>query len=171
MKYCDIHGEVDAKLDQAICNKCQTVLTEQPNAHWKAIYEGIYGERRKKTSDATDAGEMVLRRNKYFGTLDFEVGEKYHKYMRLLYFKGVYRELILSGSKTDTIRRAKGAPKVGQLLCACVGPSRPFAALLVTSVESVSDLAPARLAQVRECYGEIPTDSVRISFAVQDPTA
>lgn len=59
MKYCDIHGEVDAKLDQAICNKCQTVLTEQPNAHWKAIYEGIYGERRKKTSDAADAFDEI----------------------------------------------------------------------------------------------------------------
>ena len=74
--------------------------------------------------------------------------------MQLLYFKAIYRDPILRGEKSDTIRRAQRALKIGSIVIACVGPSRPFARLRITAIAPVSlaELAAERCAQVRACY-------------------
>lgn len=82
----------------------------------------------------------------------------------LLFFKACYRESILTGSKTDTIRPRKRAPKLGSVVQGCVGPSRIFAELRITAIEELRDLSPERARQVRECYGDIPEDAIRLSF-------
>jgi uncharacterized protein YqfB (UPF0267 family) len=85
----------------------------------------------------------------------------------LLFFKEIYRQPILSGEKTDTIRGSKRLPRVGQVMQACVGPSRIFADLVITAVEPISQLSTSRAAQVMACYsGEIPPEAVRLSFDV-----
>lgn len=74
----------------------------------------------------------------------------------LLFFKAQYRDPILRGEKTDTIRRPIRLPRVGSLVKACVGPSRIFAVLRVLEVAPIASLTPERRAQVREicqrCY-------------------
>ena len=76
--------------------------------------------------------------------------------MRMLYFKACYVESILSGEKTDTIRRPQRLPRAGELMRACVGPSRPFAELWIETVEPIAlaDLEPERRAEVTALYGE-----------------
>jgi hypothetical protein len=82
----------------------------------------------------------------------------------LLFFKAVYRDPILAGEKTDTIRQPKRLPKFGSVVQACVGPSRIFARLLITAAEPISSLSPERGAQVEACYGKIDPAMVRLSF-------
>lgn len=84
----------------------------------------------------------------------------------LLYFKGIYREPILRGEKTDTVRLPKRIPKIGAIMQACVGPSRIFARLLIESVVPVGDLPAWRREQVEQCYGHIDPSMVVISFQV-----
>ena len=87
----------------------------------------------------------------------------------LLFFKAIYRDPILRGEKTDTIRPNKRIPRVGSVVKACVGPSRIFCSLLITEVAPVASLPTDRASQVSACYGEIPADAVRLSFRVVNP--
>jgi hypothetical protein len=89
----------------------------------------------------------------------------------LLFFKGVYRSSILSGEKTDTIRANKRVPKLGSVVLACVGPSRIFARLRITGVESLADISPERRRQVEKCYGVIPENAVRLTFELLEATS
>jgi hypothetical protein len=82
----------------------------------------------------------------------------------LLFFKAIYREPILTGEKTDTIRLPKRLPKRGSVVQACVGPSRIFARLRILAVEPISTLSPARAAQVEACYGALDPSMVRLIF-------
>lgn len=84
----------------------------------------------------------------------------------LLFFKAVYRDPILRGEKTDTIRPNKRIPRVGSLVKACVGPSRIFATLEILETAPAASLGPERALQVTGCYGEIPSDVVRLTFRV-----
>jgi hypothetical protein len=84
----------------------------------------------------------------------------------LLFFKSIYRDPILRGEKTDTIRSGKRLPRAGQVVQACVGPSRIFARLQILSVTPLGELAPERRRQVEECYGAIPPGAVKIEFAL-----
>ena len=83
----------------------------------------------------------------------------------LLFFKEIYRNPILTGQKTDTVRGSKRLPRVGQIVKACVGPSRIFADLLIEAIEPVASLSEQRASQVRDCYdGAIPVDAVLLRF-------
>jgi hypothetical protein len=82
----------------------------------------------------------------------------------LLFFKAIYRDLILRGEKTDTIRRPIRLPRVGSLVKACVGPSRIFATLRVLEVTPIGSLTPERAAQVLACYPDVTPDMVRLRF-------
>ena len=82
----------------------------------------------------------------------------------LLFFKEIYRNPILSGEKTDTIRLPKRLPAVGSIVQACVGPSRIFARLRITAAESISTLSLERAAQVEACYGALNSSMVRLTF-------
>jgi hypothetical protein len=85
----------------------------------------------------------------------------------MLYFKEIYRQAILSGQKTDTIRSGKRFPRVGSVVHACVGPSRIFARLEILAVTPIGALDAERRRQVEECYGgAVPTDAVKIEFAI-----
>lgn len=83
----------------------------------------------------------------------------------LLFFKAIYRDPILTGAKTDTVRGPKRLPRAGQIVKACVGPSRIFASLLIEAIEPVASLSEQRALQVKACYaGEIPSDAVLLRF-------
>ena len=91
--------------------------------------------------------------------------------MMLLFFKAIYRDPILRGEKTDTIRANRHLPRVGSLVRACVGPSRIFATLQIIEATPVASLPPERASQVSGCYGAIPPDAVRLTFRlVSDAT-
>ena len=82
----------------------------------------------------------------------------------LLFFKAIYRDPILTGEKTDTIRTNKRVPKVGAIMQACVGPSRIFARVRITAVEPLGSLTPERARQVEACYGALDPTMVRLTF-------
>ena len=82
----------------------------------------------------------------------------------LLFFKAIYQDPILSGEKTDTIRRPIRIPRVGSLVKACVGPSRIFATLRILEVAPIGSLTPERAAQVLACYPDVTPDMVRLRF-------
>ena len=82
----------------------------------------------------------------------------------LLFFKAIYRDPILRGEKTDTIRRPIRLPRVGSLVKACVGPSRIFATLRILEAAPVRSLSPERASQVLACYPEVTPDMVRLRF-------
>jgi hypothetical protein len=86
----------------------------------------------------------------------------------LLFFKSIYRDPILRGEKTDTIRRPIRLPRVGSLVKACVGPSRIFAHLRILEVAPISSLSAERRAQVLACYPDITPDMVRLRFELAD---
>lgn len=85
----------------------------------------------------------------------------------LMFFKEIYRDPILAGTKTDTIRGPKRLPKLGTIVQACVGPSRIFARLRIQSITPVGELAVWRQQQVLECYGAIPAGAVKIGFVLE----
>lgn len=85
----------------------------------------------------------------------------------LLFFKAIYRDAILRGEKTDTIRKSARLPRVGQIVQACVGPSRIFARLRIIAVEPVGTLAAERRQQVEQCYGQLDPAMVRLTFALE----
>ena len=89
----------------------------------------------------------------------------------LLFFKAIYRDPILRGEKTDTVRQPKRIPCVGSLVKACVGPSRIFATLRVLEVAPVGSLPSWRASQVLACYPEITPDMVIIRFEVASEAA
>ena len=82
----------------------------------------------------------------------------------LLFFKACYRDPILRGEKTDTVRRPVRLPRVGSLVKACVGPSRIFATLRILEAAPVSSLTPERTSQVLSCYSELVPDMVLLRF-------
>jgi hypothetical protein len=86
----------------------------------------------------------------------------------LLFFKAIYRDSILSGEKTDTIRRPIRIPVVGSIVKACVGPSRIFAHLRILEVAPIASLSEERRAQVLACYPDIAPDMVRLRFELAD---
>jgi hypothetical protein len=97
---------------------------------------------------------------------DAEASEDQEPQM-LMFFKAIYREPILRGEKTDTIRPfSKRLPKPGQIVQACVGPSRIFARLRILAVQPIAELPPARRAQLVECYGVVPPDALRLQFEI-----
>jgi len=88
----------------------------------------------------------------------------------LLFFKAIYRDPILRGEKTDTIRPfSRRLPRVGSHCKACVGPSRIFATLEILEACPVASLSAERASQVLGCYGEIPRNAIRLAFRVIDP--
>lgn len=86
----------------------------------------------------------------------------------LLFFKAIYRDPILSGEKTDTIRRPTRMPAVGSIVKACVGPSRIFAHLRILEVAPIASLSAERRAQVLACYPDITPDMVRLRFELAE---
>jgi hypothetical protein len=82
----------------------------------------------------------------------------------LLFFKAIYRDPILRGEKTDTIRRPIRLPRVGSLVKACVGPSRIFATLRILEAAPIGSLTPERASQVLSCYPDVTSDMVRLRF-------
>jgi len=82
----------------------------------------------------------------------------------LLFFKAIYRDPILRGEKTDTIRAKSRGIYVGSLVKACVGPSRIFATLRVLEVAPIASLSPERASQVLACYPDITPGMVRLRF-------
>lgn len=86
----------------------------------------------------------------------------------LLFFKSIYRDPILRGEKTDTIRRPIRIPAVGSLVKACVGPSRIFAHLRILEVAPIASLSEERRAQVLACYPDVTPDMVRLRFELAD---
>ncbi len=82
----------------------------------------------------------------------------------LLFFKAIYRDPILRGEKTDTIRRPNRLPRVGSLVKACVGPSRIFATLRILEASPIASLSAERASQVLVCYPEVTPDMVRLRF-------
>lgn len=73
----------------------------------------------------------------------------------ILWFKQRYVESILSGEKTDTIRRRSSRlPVAGQIVSFSVGPRPAFARARVIAVEDVdlSNLSPGRAGQVTELF-------------------
>ena len=82
----------------------------------------------------------------------------------LLFFKAQYRDPILRGEKTDTIRRPIRLPRVGSLVKACVGPSRIFATLRILEAAPIASLTPERRAQVLACYPDITANMIRLHF-------
>lgn len=126
-------------------------------------------------ADSTPAGELpLLPPTSYIPNVlkCFTFTCNFHKINdMLLFFKAQYRDPILRGEKTETVRGPKRLPRVGSVVQACVGPSRIFARLLIEAVEPVTSLADWRAAQVRACYaGEIPSDAVLLRFRRVDIT-
>ncbi len=85
-----------------------------------------------------------------------------------MWFKARYVEDILSGRKTETLRRVNGrVPAVGTVAPASVGPVRPFAWLHIDAVDiiSVSDLSEERRTEIETLLGPAPTFQ-RVRFHV-----
>ena len=90
--------------------------------------------------------------------------------MRTLWFKGRYEADILSGAKIDTIRpRSNRLPALGERVACSVGPRKPFAEVMVTAIEPLDDVSPERRAQLVAIYGEVPPNSVRLTFQLLAP--
>lgn len=91
--------------------------------------------------------------------------------MKSMWFKSEFVVPILSGEKTDTMRRKSGRlPKVGDVVNFSVGPRTPFASAHVESLEevSISSLSEERKSQVVKCYGDV-NELVRIKFKLSAP--
>lgn len=93
--------------------------------------------------------------------------------MVTLWFKQLYVEPILSGEKTDTIRKSplRSPLHVGEAVKFSVGPRPPFAVVEITYVEpidldAVSQSEPDRAAFLRAEYGSTPL--VRIAFRLRE---
>ena len=87
--------------------------------------------------------------------------------MKTMWFKGKYVEPILSGAKSDTVRKnSNRLPKQGEKVKFTVGPRAAFAIAVVDSIESIHELPELRLKQVVECLGDLPEDPVMINFSV-----
>ena len=74
--------------------------------------------------------------------------------MRFLFFKQRYVGPILRGEKRSTLRAERRGLAVGDVVRACVGVSRPFADLEITSValREVADFSEARRAELLALY-------------------
>jgi len=87
--------------------------------------------------------------------------------MKTLWFKGKYVHPILSGSKTDTVRKnSNRLPNEGEQVKLTVGPRPAFAIAVVDSIESANELPEWRRKQVVECLSDLPEDPVMINFSV-----
>ena len=90
--------------------------------------------------------------------------------MKTLWFKSEFVAPILSGDKCDTIRKPSNRlPGVGDEVAFSVGPRRPFARAIITTVELIdpaSDVASSRAAQVARCYGSLGGQMARIRFRI-----
>ncbi len=90
--------------------------------------------------------------------------------MKSLWFKQKFVEPILTGAKTDTVRRPSARlPKEGDTVMFQVGPKPPFATALITRVQEIGidHLSEAHKRDVLACF---PCDDtvplVRIEFTV-----
>jgi len=74
--------------------------------------------------------------------------------MKTLWFKQIYMTPILSGEKTDTIRRRSCKLRAGNVVAFTVGPRPPFARAEILTREDIDlvDLAESRAAQVITLY-------------------
>ncbi len=86
----------------------------------------------------------------------------------LLFFKSEFRAPILCGAKTDTIRQSARGAYPGRVMQACIGPSRIFARLRITAVESIGAISAERRAQVESCYGKLDNSMVRLTFELME---
>lgn len=87
----------------------------------------------------------------------------------MLWFKHIYVADILSGIKTDTIRRASPRlPKAGDQVMFSVGPRPPFARALIVSITAVDGMTRDRQAQVNACLGDTSNhDLVCLEFVAE----
>jgi hypothetical protein len=86
--------------------------------------------------------------------------------MKTLWFKQIYVQDILSGTKVDTIRkRSSRLPNVGDIVAFTVGPRPPFCNVRIISISPAEDLSDYRATQVRGIYGDT-ADTVRLTFAL-----
>jgi hypothetical protein len=85
--------------------------------------------------------------------------------MAMLSFKKVWIEPIMSGEKTDTIRKATALVRGDIIEAKCEWVKPPFAYLEVTAVEPVAqrDLEPEQRERLAKLYGQGKT-LVRIRF-------
>lgn len=89
--------------------------------------------------------------------------------MRSLWFKNCFVAPILSGEKSNTIRRPSSRlPAVGETVALTVGPRPPFAYASIVAVEPVDEMPDNRTAQIRDCLGESAGPLVRLSFVLAD---
>lgn len=87
--------------------------------------------------------------------------------MKTLWFKAQFVPAILAGEKRDTIRpESTRLPTVGETIALSVGPRKPFARAVVTRRARVNQhmLSSGRRDQVIGCYGELPSNSIRLWF-------
>jgi hypothetical protein len=84
--------------------------------------------------------------------------------MKSLWFKATFVKPILSGQKTDTIRRASNRlPAVGDQIALSVGPREPFATAEVLSVEPAV-MSASKREKVAKLYGDDLDNMVTIRF-------
>lgn len=89
--------------------------------------------------------------------------------MKTLWFKAEFVADILSGTKTDTIRKAsRRLPGVGERVAFSVGPRDPFAFARVVSIGPMQDVDPERATALASIYADhADADYVRIEFALE----
>jgi hypothetical protein len=88
--------------------------------------------------------------------------------VKSLWFKQQYAADILSGTKTDTIRkRHRDLPKVGDVVTCRVAPRAAFAEVVIVAVEPVrqGELDDEQRRDLALTYGEGSHDIVRVSFS------
>ena len=87
--------------------------------------------------------------------------------MKSLWFKQIYVESIINGSKKDTIRNLSARlPKIGEIINFSVGPRKPFASAKIVKIEDVNlnQIVSSRKDQVTACYSDINKKFVKVSF-------
>lgn len=81
---------------------------------------------------------------------------------------------ILSGAKSDTIRKAsKRLPGIGEVVTLCVGPRPAFAHALIVKIEPIDPrkLPKWRRDQVLGCYAGMSGTFCRLSFRLVTPAS
>lgn len=85
--------------------------------------------------------------------------------MKTLWFKQIYQAPILSGEKTDTVRRVNCKLRPGDTVGFSIGPRPPFAHAYILEREEIklAELPEEHRAQVAKLYGE-SGDLCRLTF-------
>lgn len=88
--------------------------------------------------------------------------------MQTMWFKSCYVQQILSGTKTDTIRKTSDyLPKKGDVVGFSVGPRLVFCKARIDNVINikVSELPRERAAELKALYGEVD-NLTQLQFSV-----